>query len=90
MFEVKNEMISLLSKLNYFHVHSLSKNSFVLTSNMAALSPDCKPRIDAPPNFQLMKSKKLARIFFQKKFRKTFVLVRTKNVDRLELILNKI
>ena len=54
MFEVgENEMISLLSKLNYFHVHSLSKNSFVLTSNMAALSPGCKPRIGAPPNFQL-------------------------------------
>ena len=53
MFEVKNEMISLLWKLNYFHVYSVRKNSFVLTSNMAALSPGCKPRIGAPPNFQL-------------------------------------
>ena len=35
---------SLLGAKLYFHVNTTRKNSIVLTTNMAALSRDCKPR----------------------------------------------
>ena len=41
----KQKHFSPLGTKRYFHVNSLRKNSFVLTTNMAALSCGCKPRI---------------------------------------------
>ena len=42
---VKNKRISPLGTKLYFHVNSSTKNSIILTPNIATLSRDCKPRI---------------------------------------------
>ena len=41
----EQEHFSLLGTKPYFHLNSSRKNSIVLTTNMAALSRGCKPRI---------------------------------------------